>query len=81
MIEVSLTTFQRTALSALIGENEKMVASGELSLERATTLRWLIAQTLTAFRMPAAYEREVVNDNDTAAQAAVREVMEADSHV
>jgi hypothetical protein len=66
MIEVSLTTFQRTALSALVGENEKMVASGELSIERATTLRWLIAQTLTAFRMPAAYERSR-NDNTSLA--------------
>ena len=71
MIDVSLTTFQRTALSALIVTNEKMVASGELSIERATTLRWLVAQTLTAFCMPPAYERSL-NDNDTAEQAAVR---------
>ena len=71
----SLSTFQLTALSALIATNEKMVASGELTLERAVTLRWLLAQTLTAFRMPAAYER---NDNDTAEQAAARTVMASD---
>lgn len=77
MIEVTLTTFQRTALSALIGENEKIVAAGELSIERATTLRWLLAQTLTAFRLPAVYEREG-NDNDTPEQLAVRAVVTSD---
>jgi hypothetical protein len=58
----TLSTFQLTALSALITTNEKMAATGELSIERATTLRWLVAQTLTAFRMPAVYERSG-NDN------------------
>ena len=72
-----LSTFQLTTLSALIVTNEKMVASGELTTERATTLRWLLAQTITAFRMPAAYEREG-NDNDTPAQLAVREVVTSD---
>jgi len=65
-----LSTFQLTALSALIVTNEKMAASGELSTERAATLRWLIAQALTAFRMPAAYERSS-NDNDYPAQSAL----------
>lgn len=58
----ALTTFQQTALSALIVTNEKMVASGELEIERAVTLRWLLSQALTAFGMPAVYER-VSQDN------------------
>lgn len=73
----TLSTFQLTALSALIATNEKMVASGELTTERAVTLRWLLAQTITAFRMPAVYERDA-NDDDTAAQLAAREVMTSD---
>lgn len=62
MTEVSLSTFQRTSLSALLVTNEKMVASGELDIERAVTLRWLISQTLSAFQMPAVFERGT-NDN------------------
>jgi hypothetical protein len=62
MTEANLTTFQRVSLSALLVTNEKMVASGELDIERAVTLRWLISQTLSAFQMPAVYERGT-NDN------------------
>lgn len=58
-----LTTPQRLALSALIVTNENMVASGELEIERAVTLRWAVSQVLTAFQMPAVYER--ANDNET----------------
>lgn len=76
-----LSTFQLTALSALLVTNEKMVASGELTLERSVTLRWLVAQTLTAFRMPAAYERES-NDNDYPSQSALSAALDReDTHV
>jgi hypothetical protein len=62
MTDVTLTTYQRLALSALLGENERLAASGELSAEREETLRCLIAQNLAAFRVPSAYER-ACNDN------------------
>jgi hypothetical protein len=59
----TLTTSQQFALSALIVENEVMVASGELEIERAVKLRWLLTKALSAFQMPAIYERET-NDNE-----------------
>ena len=59
----NLTTTQQFALSALIVENEIMVASGELEIERAVKLRWLLSKALSAFQMPAIYERST-NDNE-----------------
>lgn len=54
---VSQETYQRFAVSALVGDCEAIAASGLLPEPAEQSLRLLIAQTLSAFEMPAKADR------------------------
>lgn len=51
-------TYQRLVVSALVGECEALAESGQLAEPAEQSLRMLIAQTLSAFGMPAKSERQ-----------------------
>jgi citrate lyase beta subunit len=66
-----LSTYQATSLSALLVTLEKALALKAVDERYEGTLRWLTAQTLTAFDMPPHYERaERCNDNHSEAHQA-----------
>jgi len=57
-------TYQRLAVSALIGECEMIVARGDLAETDERLLRMLIAQTLAAFGMPSVSERALAPEQE-----------------
>lgn len=70
------TLEQSVSVYQLIRFGRKLVSQGNtFTPDDAVEFRRLMNRTSTAFDLP------FVNDNDTAEQAAVREVMEGDSHV
>jgi hypothetical protein len=52
----NLPTYQRLAVSALVGECEMIIARGALPEADELTLRMLIAQVLGAFGMPSQFD-------------------------
>lgn len=60
----NLSTFQATSLSALLVTLEKALDLKAIDERYEGTLRWLTAQTLTAFSMPPHYERPATNIMD-----------------